>query len=148
MRMPHIDLRNLLVDHSPWRFRHMHKRNFDRFIGSDRFRQPDALPLFVSVSRFRYGANVTSDARDVDDPLQLLLATNYLPPFYTHRPVIDGVAYGDSLRHLRQCPVRKSVSRGMQRGGCSDAEREKSGLGGIFKRKTTTSTSSPIRGSS
>jgi NTE family protein len=95
MRMPHIDLRNLLVDHSPWRFRRMHERNFERFIGRDRFKQPDALPLLVSVTRSRDGKNVIFDARDVDDPLQLLLATNYLPPFYTHRPVIAGEAYSD-----------------------------------------------------
>ncbi len=95
MRMPHIDLRNLLIDHSPWRFRHLHERTFGRFMGRDRFKQPDALPLLVSVTRFRDGANVIFDARDVDDPLQLLLATNYFPPFYTHRPRIAGEAYGD-----------------------------------------------------
>jgi predicted acylesterase/phospholipase RssA len=95
MRMPHIDLRNLLVDHSPWRFRRLHERTFGRFMGRDRFKQPDALPLLVSVTRFRDGANVIFDARDVDDPLQLLLATNYFPPFYTHRPRIAGEAYGD-----------------------------------------------------
>jgi predicted acylesterase/phospholipase RssA len=95
MRMPHIDLRNLFLDHSPWRFRQIHERNFNRFIGRDRFHRPDALPLLVSVTRLRDGVNVIIDAREVDDPLQLLLATNYLPPFYTHRPRIDGEMYGD-----------------------------------------------------
>ena len=31
MRMPAIDLRNLLVEHSPWRWRTLHQRNFRRF---------------------------------------------------------------------------------------------------------------------
>lgn len=95
MRMPHVDIRNLLVDHSPWRYRQMHARNFDRFIGRDRLRESDALPLFVSVTRLRDKANVIFDAREVDDPLELLLATNFFPPFYTHPPRISGESYGD-----------------------------------------------------
>ena len=132
MRMPHIDLRNLLVDHSPWRFRHMHKRNFDRFIGSDRFRQPDALPLFVSVTRFRDGANVIFNVRDVDDPLQLLLATNYLPPFYTHRPLIDGVAYGDG-GISDNAPYEKALAEGCDAVVVVTQKGESEG--GIFKKK-------------
>jgi len=31
----------------------------------------------------------------VDDPFLLLLASNYLPPFYTHAPRIGGERYGD-----------------------------------------------------
>lgn len=132
MRMPHIDLRNLLVDHSPWRFRHMHKRNFDRFIGSDRFRQPDALPLFVSVTRFGDGANVIFNVRDVDDPLQLLLATNYLPPFYTHRPLIDGVAYGDG-GISDNAPYEKALAEGCDAVVVVTQKGESEG--GIFKKK-------------
>ena len=70
------------------------------------FAEPDALPLFVSVTRFGDGANVIFNARDVDDPLQLLLATNYLPPFYTHRPVIDGVV-GPATALGGRCTVPK-----------------------------------------
>jgi predicted acylesterase/phospholipase RssA len=132
MRMPHIDLRNLLVDHSPWRFRHMHKRNFDRFIGAGRFLEPDALPLFVSVTRFRDGVNVIFDAREVDDPLQLLLATNYLPPFYTHRPLIDGVAYGDG-GISDNAPYEKALSEGCDAVVVVTQKGESEG--GLFKKK-------------
>jgi predicted patatin/cPLA2 family phospholipase len=38
---------------------------------------------------------VLFDARTVDDPFLLLLASNYLPPFYTHAPRIAGERYGD-----------------------------------------------------
>ena len=95
MRMPSVDLRNLLVEHSPWRWSLMHQRTFHRYVGNGRFREPDALPLFVSVTRLRDGTNAIFDARDFDDPLQLLLATNFLPPFYTHPPLLHGEAYGD-----------------------------------------------------
>jgi predicted acylesterase/phospholipase RssA len=126
MRMPHIDLRNLLVDHSPWRFRELHKRSFDRF------KQPDALPLFVSVTRFRDGANVIFDARDVDDPLQLLLATNYLPPFYTHRPVINGEMYGDG-GISNNAPYEKALAEGCDAVVLVSQKGESEG--GLFKRR-------------
>ncbi|MDP9361857.1 MAG: patatin-like phospholipase family protein [Acidobacteriota bacterium] len=132
MRMPHIDLRNLLVDHSPWRFRHLHGRNFDRFIGRNRFRQPDALPLLVSVTRFRDGANVIFDARDVDDPLQLLLATNYLLPFYTHRPRIGGEAYGDGGLS-DNAPYEKALDLGCDAVVVVSQKGESEG--GLFKKK-------------
>lgn len=93
-RMPHIDLRNLLVDHSPWRFREMHERTFRRFIGK-RLHAADALPLYISLTRLRDRTNAIIDARTLDDPLRVLLATNYLFPFYTHPPLIDGERYGD-----------------------------------------------------
>ena len=132
MRMPHIDLRNLLVDHSPFRFRKMHERTFERFIGRDRFRLPDALPLFVSVTRFRDGANVIFDARNVDDPLQLLLATNYLPPFYTHRPVINGEMYGDGGLS-DNAPYEKALAEGCDAVVVVTQKGESEG--GLFKRK-------------
>lgn len=132
LRMPPIDLRNLLVDHSPFRFRDMHKRNFGRFIGSGRFREPDALPLYVSVTRFRDGANVIFDARQVDDPLQLLLATNYLPPFYTHRPLIDGELYGDGGMS-DNAPYEKALAEGCDAVVVVTQKGESEG--GLFKRK-------------
>ena len=94
-RMPHIDLRNLLVEHSPWRYAEIHRRNFHRVIGRDRYHEPDALPLFVSVTRLRDGANRIYDAREFDDPLDLLLATNFFFPFYTHAPLLHGERCGD-----------------------------------------------------
>ena len=132
MRMPHIDLRNLLVDHSPWRFRQLHKRNFDRFIGASRFHESDALPLFVSVTRSRDGANVIFDARDVDDPLQLLLATNYLPPFYTHRPRIGGEFYGDGGMS-DNAPYEKALAEGCDAVVVVSQKGESEG--GLFKKK-------------
>ena len=95
LRMPHIDLRNLFVEHSPWRFAEMHRRNFRRFIGPDRFHQPDALPLLISVTRLSDKTNVIFDAREFDNPIDLLLASNFLFPFYMHPPLLHGVRYGD-----------------------------------------------------
>lgn len=95
MRMGPIDLRNLLIEHSPWRWRKLHQRNFARFIGPERLRAPGALPLFVSVTRLRDRSNAIFSAAEVEDPLELLMATNYLPPFYTHAPIIHGEKYGD-----------------------------------------------------
>jgi predicted acylesterase/phospholipase RssA len=94
MRMPNIDLRNLLIDHSPWRWREMHQRTFRRFIGA-RLHAADALPLLISLTRLRDRTNAIFDARKFDDPFRILLATNYLFPFFTHAPVIDGHRYGD-----------------------------------------------------
>lgn len=94
MRMPSVDLRNLLIEHSPWRYAEMHRRNTRRFLG-DSLHAPDALPLFVSVTRLRDRAGMIIDARDVERPVDLLIAANYLPPFYTRPPLIDGERYGD-----------------------------------------------------
>jgi predicted acylesterase/phospholipase RssA len=94
VRMPHIDLRNLLDELSPWRYAHMHRRNFARFIG-DRLHAPDALPCYISVTRLRDRQNVLLAAKDVPHPIDLMLAANYLPPFYTRTPPIHGERYGD-----------------------------------------------------
>jgi predicted acylesterase/phospholipase RssA len=90
MRMPHVDLRNLFIELSPWRYARMHRRNFARFIG-DALSSPDALPCYVSLTRLRDRANVIVPVRDVE----VLIAANYLPPFYTSTPRIDGERYGD-----------------------------------------------------
>lgn len=132
VRMPHLDLRNLLVEHSPWRFRAVHKRLFDRVIGRDRFQQPDALPLLVSVTRIRDGANVIFDARHVDDPLELLMATNYLPPFFTHPPRIDGEAYGDG-GISNNAPYEKALELGCDAVVMMSPKGESEG--GIFKSR-------------
>jgi predicted acylesterase/phospholipase RssA len=94
MRMPDVDLRNLLVERSPWRYSEMHRRNFARFIG-DRLHAPDALPCFVSVTRLRDGENFLIGAHEVERPIDLLLAANYLPPFYTRAPLVHGERFGD-----------------------------------------------------
>jgi predicted acylesterase/phospholipase RssA len=95
VRMPHVDLRNLWREHSPYRFAEMHRRTFSRYIGLDRLRAPGSLPLYIGVTRLRDRRRVLFDASMVEDPFLLLLASNYLPPFYTHAPRIGGERYGD-----------------------------------------------------
>ncbi len=94
MRMPDFDLRSLFTEFSPWRYAHLHRRNFARYIG-DRLYAPDALPCYVSVTRLRDRTNVILATHDVERPIDLMLATNYLPPFYTRTPRIGGERYGD-----------------------------------------------------
>jgi predicted acylesterase/phospholipase RssA len=94
MRMPALDFRNLLIELSPWRWSAMHRRNFARFIGN-RLHADEALPCFISVTRLRDRTNLIVAARDVEDPVELMLATNYLPPFYTRAPRIFGERCGD-----------------------------------------------------
>jgi predicted acylesterase/phospholipase RssA len=109
-RMPRLDLRKLLTEHSPWRYREMHARTFVRFVG-DRLRQPDALPLFISVTRLRDRRGIILSVPDVDDVFELLMATNYLPPFYTHAPRIAGEPYGDG-GIFDNAPYEKAFSEG------------------------------------
>ena len=92
-RMPYVDFRNLARDHSPFIWSRLHARAFDRYIREERIR--DGLPLFVALTRLRDRSSVIVDAREASDPFRLLLASNYLPPFYTHTPEIDGERYGD-----------------------------------------------------
>jgi predicted acylesterase/phospholipase RssA len=94
VRMPYLDLRNLFIELSPWRYAQMHRRNFARFIG-DRLHGPDALPCFISVTRLRDGKGFLIDAREAEEPVELLLAANFLPPFYTRAPRIFGERFGD-----------------------------------------------------
>lgn len=94
VRMPHVDLRNLLIELSPWRYAHLHRRNYARFIGAA-LQAPDALPCYISVTRLRDRASVLLGTHEVGKPIDLLLAANYLPPFYTRTPPIGGERYGD-----------------------------------------------------
>lgn len=94
-RMPYIDLFNLAREQSPFLWPRLHRRAFDRYVGNDAIHAPDALPLYVALTRLRDDASVIADVKASADPFALLLASNYLPPFYTRRPVIDGEAYGD-----------------------------------------------------
>ena len=94
VRMPAFDLRNLFTELSPWRYAQMHRRNFARFFG-DRLNAPEALPCFISVTRFRDRKGFLIDIRQVEKPIDLLLAANYLPPFYTRAPRIFGERFGD-----------------------------------------------------
>nr|MDQ3284061.1 patatin-like phospholipase family protein [Acidobacteriota bacterium] len=94
MRMPNVDLRNLLVEQSPFRYAEMHRRNFGRFIGA-RLHASDALPCYVSLTRLRDRKNVIVHANEYERPVEVMLAANYLPPFYTRTPLLDGERYGD-----------------------------------------------------
>lgn len=96
VRMPPVDLRNLLRDErSPFLFTEAHRRTFPRYVGAARLRRPEAPPLYVGLTRLRDRRPVLFDASEVDDPLALLLASNYLPPFYTRPPRLGGEAYAD-----------------------------------------------------
>lgn len=94
-RMPPVDFRNLLREHSPYRFREMHRRTFSKYVGADLLHQPEALPAWVGVTRLRDRKAVYFDARESEDPLTLGLASNYMPPFFTHAPRLDGERCGD-----------------------------------------------------
>lgn len=93
-RLPHVDLRNLLVELSPWRYAHNHRRTFARFVG-DRLTAPGALPCYVSVTRLRDRKGLLLGTHEVERPIDLLLAANYLPPFYTSTPRILGERFCD-----------------------------------------------------
>lgn len=94
-RMPHIDLRNLLRRQSPYNFPEIHRRTFPRYVGSERLRRPEVPPVLVGLTRLRDRRPTLLDARLAEDPLSLLLASNYLPPFFWSTPPIDGERYGD-----------------------------------------------------
>ncbi|HEY7213697.1 MAG TPA: patatin-like phospholipase family protein [Thermoanaerobaculia bacterium] len=94
-RMPHLDVGNLLREHNPFRYNELHRRTFSRYVGAERLHSPEALPLLIGVTRLRDRRGEYFDARTAEDPLTLLLASNYLPPFYTHAPLIAGERYGD-----------------------------------------------------
>jgi len=95
-RMPNLDLRNLLrEEHSPFRWREIHRRTFGRYVSAARLRRPETLPVLVGVTRLSDRQPVYFDLRQAEDPLLVVLASNYLPPFYTHAPRIGGERYGD-----------------------------------------------------
>lgn len=94
-RMPHVDLTNLVREHSPFIWSRLHERSFGRYVGNARIKSPETLPLFVGVTRLRDRTHVVLDARAANDPFRLLLASNYLPPFYTHPIDVDGERYAD-----------------------------------------------------
>ena len=94
-RMPYFDLRNLMKEHSPFIWSRLHHRAFTRYIGAERLRSPDAVPTLIALTRLRDRAPVLFDLNHSEDPLRLLLGSNYLPPFYTHALTLDGERYGD-----------------------------------------------------
>ncbi len=95
VRMPAIDVTNLLREHSPFAWSRLHERAFNRYVGNERIKSADTLPLLVALSRLRDKQQVIFDVREAADPFRLLLASNYLPPFYTHPLDVEGERYGD-----------------------------------------------------
>ncbi len=94
-RMPSIDLFNLGREHSPFIWSRLHERAFARYVGAERIKAAESLPLYVAVTRLRDNTSVIVDVRATSDPFRILLASNYLPPFYTHPLEVDGERYGD-----------------------------------------------------
>jgi predicted acylesterase/phospholipase RssA len=93
-RMPYIDILNMFRrEHSPFIWPRIHERSFRRYVGADAIRT--GLPLYIALTRLRDRKSVIVDGRAAADPFQLLVASNYLPPFYTHPAVIEGERYGD-----------------------------------------------------
>jgi len=74
---------NVLID-SP-RFAGPLVKNIERMGGVAR----------MLLTRLRDRASVIMDVHAATDPFRILLASNYLPPFYTHTPDIDCERYGD-----------------------------------------------------
>jgi predicted acylesterase/phospholipase RssA len=95
VRMPHLSARNLLREHTPYNLTEIHRRTFRRYVGSERLRRTEALPLWVGLTRLADRRAALFEARRAEDPLALLLASNYLPPFYGHAPRLAGERYGD-----------------------------------------------------
>ncbi len=94
-RMPAVDLRNLFREHSPFAWSRLHSRAFERYVGSQVIGSDGTLPLFVALTRLRDRQSVIVDLNAAEEPFRVLLASNYLPPFYTHAVRIDGERYGD-----------------------------------------------------
>jgi predicted acylesterase/phospholipase RssA len=94
-RMPSVDLTNIWREQSPFIWSRLHEKAFARYIGVERLRHEETLPLLVGLMRLRDRKRVIADVHASDDPLQLLIASNYLPPFYTRPPLIGGERYGD-----------------------------------------------------
>lgn len=130
-RMPHLDLRNLLAEGSPFVYTRLHQRTFAEYVGAAALKAAGAAPLWVGVTRLSDLTPHVFRAQDFDDPLPLLLASNYLPPFYTLPPRLGGVRYGDGAMS-DNLPYEKAFEEGcdavvvMANRGLSD--------GGLFRR--------------
>lgn len=94
-RMPAINLTNLFREHSPFIWSRLHRKAFERYIIAENIKADAALPLYVALTRLRDRAPVVIDVKTAPDPFAVLLASNYLPPFYTHAGEIDGERLGD-----------------------------------------------------
>ena len=94
-RMPAIDLTNLFREHSPFIWSRLHRKAFERYVISENIKADAALPLYVAMTRLRDRRSVVVDVKAASDPFAVLLASNYLRPFYTHAGELDGERHGD-----------------------------------------------------
>lgn len=95
MRMPAVHFGNVLREHSPFQWSRLHRKAFERYVGADHVTSPSALPVYVALTRLRDKRSVIVNVNSAADPFRVLLASNYLPPFYTHALPIEGERYGD-----------------------------------------------------
>lgn len=95
VRMPHVDLRNLLTRVTPFSYAELHERTFREYVGVEALREPEASPVWVGVTRLADRTHHLFRVQDFEDPMPLLLASNYLPPFYTLPPRLGEHRYGD-----------------------------------------------------
>jgi predicted acylesterase/phospholipase RssA len=110
-RMRPLRLGNLLSERTPFRYPEMHRRTFGRYIDPGRLVAPEALPLWVGVTRLADRRPALFEVREVPDPLPLLLASNYLPPFFGQAPSIRGERYGDG-GWSDNIPYEKALAEG------------------------------------
>lgn len=110
-RMPYLDVRNIVRERTPFIWSRIHDRAFSRYVGVERLREPGALPVFIAATRLRDRTQRIFDLREERDPLTVLLAANYLPPYYTRPPIVDGEAYGDG-GFTDNIPYRELFDRG------------------------------------
>jgi len=111
VRMPAVDLTNLLREHSPFIWPRLHRRAFERYVGSARITAADAVPLYVALTRLRDRQQIIVEVGRAADPFLVILAGNYLPPFYTHPVAIDGQRYGDGA-FSNNAPYEELFERG------------------------------------
>lgn len=94
-RMPYVDLANLFRDeHSPFIYSELHRRAFERYVGREALAAAP-IPVSVAITRLSDRRLQIVDLRGAPDPFAVMLASSYLPPYFTHPVIIDGEAYGD-----------------------------------------------------
>jgi predicted acylesterase/phospholipase RssA len=113
-RRPAVDLRNLFREHSPFIWSRLHRKAFERYTGSERVRAESTLPLYVALTRLRDRKPVIIDLKASANPFGVLMAGNYLPPFYTHAPELDGERFGDG-GFSDSTPYEALIERGCDR---------------------------------
>lgn len=94
-RMPYVDVGNIFRERTPFIWTRLHDRAFQRYIGREQILAPSTMPVYVALTRLRDKSSVILDLKVAPDPFSVLLASNYLPPFYRKPLPIDGEVYGD-----------------------------------------------------